>query len=97
MIGTKLAHYENHVAPGFRRHGRRVSGQGLEAGPQCCREVSARQALFPLAFAPNANRLQYRYAPRPDGKQFLVLTDSSEAANTGSLTVVTNWLADVKK
>ena len=32
MIGTKLAHYENHVAPGFRRHGRRVSARDSKLG-----------------------------------------------------------------
>lgn len=57
------------------------------------------QALFELAFNTNLNIGQYRYAPSPDGKRFLVLADvgTTSGGETTPVTLVTNWLGSVKK
>jgi Tol biopolymer transport system component len=61
-------------------------------------ERTTPQALFELHANIAATGLfLYRYAPAPDGKRFLVSTDTDTASETQPLTVVVNWQAAVRK
>jgi hypothetical protein len=55
------------------------------------------QPLFELKYRQNAGRPQYRYAPSPDGRRFLVSTDIDAPSGDQPLTMVVNWLAAVRK